>query len=68
VAFWLLVPFPFWLLVYGFTGEFVFLPDTWDLLGILWLVTFCAPIILIALVAVDVVRSKRSEHDESIDS
>jgi hypothetical protein len=53
LAFWLLVPFPFWLLGMGFAGQFVFLPDRWDLLGVLWVIAFYAPLLLMAWVTID---------------
>ena len=50
VGFWLLVPFPFWLLGWGFAGTPVWLPDTWDLLSVGWGAAFYGPLLFIAFV------------------
>jgi hypothetical protein len=57
LAFWILVPFPFWLLGNGFAGQVVLLPDTWDLISVAWVISFYGPLALMAFVAVDAVRS-----------
>ena len=65
-AFWLFVPFPFWLLGVGFAGQFVFLPDRWDFVGILWTIAFYAPLLLMAFVIIDAIRSWKAAKDDSL--
>ena len=66
--FWLVVPFPVWLLGIGFAGELVlwpsFEPDIM-LLSILFVAAFYGPLLLIALVAIDAVRSRPRQSEKN---
>ena len=67
-GFWLLVPFPLWLLGAGFAGKFVFLPDIWDLITTLWFIAFYAPLLLLAFVAICAIRAGNGAQDENVRS
>jgi hypothetical protein len=61
LLFWLLVPFPFWLLGLGFAGAFVlpgFQSDGLLLLDIVYAAAFYGPLLLIGLVVIDAFRSR----------
>ena len=66
--FWLVVPVPFWLLGWGLAGELVFWPsfepDVW-LLSLLFVIAFYGPLLLIALVAAEALRSKTETSSEN---
>jgi uncharacterized membrane protein len=57
LLFWLFLPFPYWLLMVGFSGEWMFLPDFWNVSSVIWVVAFYAPPALMMYVVVDSVRS-----------
>ena len=66
LLFWLLVPFPFWLLGIGFAGTFVlpgFQSDELLLFDVVYAAAFYGPLVLIALVAINALRpnSRRSK-------
>ena len=66
--FWLFVPFPFWLVGVGLAGELAFWPsfepDTW-LLSLMFVLAFYGPLLLIALVAVDAIRSRPDDEKDA---
>ena len=64
LAFWLLIPFPFWLLGMGFAGQLVLWPDNWEPISVIWAVAFYAPLALIAFVVVDSFRSRSGNRGE----
>jgi hypothetical protein len=64
LAFWLIVPVPFLLLGMGFGGRLMLLPDTWNLMSVLWVIAFYAPLVLMAYVAVHAVRSRSGQDGD----
>ncbi|HEX8579235.1 MAG TPA: hypothetical protein VF655_06530 [Allosphingosinicella sp.] len=63
-GFWLLVPFPFWMLGNGFAGELVFWPSFAPdiaLFSLLFVVAFYGPLLLmLALLAGAIARRRRA--------
>ncbi len=62
LAFWTILPFPLWLFGMGFAGQSVLLPDTWDLISVLWVISFYGPLALMAYVVIDALRSRSSDE------
>ena len=56
LAFWLLVPFPIWLLIIGYNGQIVFLPGAWNGVGVSWTIAFYVPLALFILAAAETQR------------
>ena len=68
LLFWLVVPFPFWLLGAGFAGQLVFWPSFEPdvaLLSLLFVIAFYGPLLLIAAVAADALAANRQENPEN---
>ena len=65
-AFWILIPVPFWLFGMALAGELVlwpsFEPDI-VLVSTLWVIAFYEPLLLMALIGFDAIRS-RARHSE----
>lgn len=65
LGFWLLVPFPFFLLGWGFNGSPVWLPDKWDVLGLAWAAAFYLPLVLMTFIAIAAIREGHRGHGDS---
>ena len=67
LAFWMIIPLPIWVLGAGFAGEWQWLPDNFDALGIILTAAFYVPLAAMAFVLVDQARSSTRQTDNAQD-